>query len=117
MKPFFGVHEKPSELFEKAPLILKEKPDVGDAVLQHGDPFQAKAEGKTRNLFRIIPYIFENLGVDHTRSQDFQPAALPADATAAPVAHNALNIDLRTGFCERKEAGAEPDGRLLARLF
>jgi len=59
---------------EKAQIILIEKPDIVDAVFEHGDPLYSHAEGKAGILLRIVTDCLEYLGVNHTRSQNLQPS-------------------------------------------
>src|SRR5688500_15580114 len=88
-----------SELAEEADVVLDEQADVVDAVLAHGDPLDAEAEGPAGVFFGVDAARLEDVGVDH-------PAAAELDPLAA-VFEPDVHLGRRLG--EGEEAGAEPD--------
>ena len=39
---------------QKADIIIKKQPHIGNAVFEHGHPFNTHAKGKARALFWVI---------------------------------------------------------------
>src|SRR3954466_7740181 len=83
------------ELFEEAEVVFDEEADVVDAVLAHGDAFDAEAEGPAGVNFRIDFAVGEDVGVDHAAAAEFDPALLVFEP----------DVDFSGGFGEGEEAG------------
>ena len=64
---------------QKPEIILKEQPDIVDAIFQHGDTLHAHAKGKAGNFLRIIADELKNRRIDHAGAENFEPAAGFAD--------------------------------------
>src|SRR5712691_9525078 len=82
---FIGLRK----LSEKPQVVLEEKPDVVDAVLEHGDTLDPHAERPPRDLFRIVADVAQHLRMHHSGAEDLEPARLPADPTALAAAEEA----------------------------
>jgi hypothetical protein len=82
---------------------------VGDAVLQHGQPVDADAEGEALPLRRVDAAVPEHVGVDHPAAQDLQPVRARADADL-PARTVAAYVHLRTGLGEGEVVRAEAGG-------
>ena len=98
------------KLAKEAQIIFIVEPNIVNAILQHGDTLDAQTEGKSAVLIRVIANLLEDLGIYHSGSKYFKPAGMLADTASLPAAHHTGDIDLRTGFGERKETGSCPDG-------
>jgi ABC-type multidrug transport system fused ATPase/permease subunit len=59
-----------SELREEPRVVFEEMADVRNAVADHGQPLDAKAEGEARVLLRIDAAMSEDVGVDHPRAEN-----------------------------------------------
>src|SRR5207302_11505236 len=62
-----------SELPQKPQIIFVEEPDVVDAIADHGDAFDAKAEGPAGPDFGIVTDVLEHLRMHHAAAGDLQP--------------------------------------------
>ena len=86
-------------------------------VFEHGDTFDAHAEGEARIFLRIDAVGLQYVGVDHAAAQNLQPARALADRTALAAAEVARDVDLGRGFGEGEVRRTHPDGRLFAEEF
>lgn len=100
------------ELGEEADVVFDEEADVSDAPADHGEAFEADAEGEAGESGVVAAaargvHRFEDGGVDHAATGDFDPArGLPGDGE--------LDVDFKAGFGEGEEVGAEADVRFRA---
>ena len=101
-----------SELFEKAEIVIEERPKIVQAVFEHGHPFDAHAESKAGYRFGIVIHEFIDFGVDHAGTQDFQPAGVLAYPAPGPPADHAADVHLGAGLGEGEKAGPEPKRRV-----
>ena len=87
-------------------------------VLQHGNAFDAHAEGKAGIFFGVDTTIVQYVGVHHSSTTDFYPAALLTYGTAFAAADQARNINLCAGLSEWEKRGTEAYfGFLTKQLF
>src|SRR5438093_388286 len=101
-----------TELSQKSQVVLKKQPDIVDPILQHGDSLYPHAESESRKLLRIVADKTKHLGIDHTGTENFQPArrfahpaSLPFQNRSFAAANQTLDVDLSARFGERKETG------------
>ena len=97
------------ELFEEPHVVLEQEADVADLVPCGGQAVQADAEGKAGIDLRIDAAAGEDVGMDHARAEDFDPAGAFADPAALAAAGRAGNVHFHAGLGEGEEGGAEPD--------
>src|SRR5450830_1678494 len=102
-----------AKLREEPQVVVEEQAQVVHAVTQHGQAFNAHAEGKALELFRIDPGHAQHVGVNHAAAHHFQPARLFADAAAFTAAHHALHINFGGWLGEREERRTETHRQLL----
>src|SRR5215469_13180931 len=62
-----------SELPQEPGVILIEEPDIIDAITKHCDALDAEAEGPAGPDFGVVTDVFEDLGVNHAATGDFEP--------------------------------------------
>src|SRR5215469_16461498 len=102
------------ELLQEADVVLEKDLDVVDPVFEHGQTIDTDAEGEAADLFRVVVHKAEDGGIDHTGTEQFNPArafAFAADAAGFGGARTAaedtggVEFDRRLG--EREIAGAE----------
>ena len=105
------------ELRQKSDIVLVERPQVIDPVLEHGHARQAHAEREARHDLRVVTHGPEHVGVHHSRAADLDPAAASAQA-AGPgghlppaVAQVAGRVDLGRRLREGEVAGAQADAQ------
>src|SRR6266850_2861719 len=110
-----------TELSQNPQIILEKQPDVVNPILQHGDSLYTHAEGETRDFLWIVADKTEHLGIDHTGTENFQPARRFANPAGLPfrnrsfaAANQTLDVDLGARFGERKETGPKPHPGILA---
>ena len=89
---------------------------VVNTEFHHGNPFDPHAEGKPRDLFRVVADIPEYLRMDHAGTKDFKPAGVFTDLQPLPLANNTANVHLCGRLRERKVARSEPKGVLLPNI-
>ena len=87
---------------EEADVVLEVVAEVVDLPLEHGDAFDAHAEGEAAVGLGVDAAGFEDVRVHHAAAHDLQPAGAFADVAALSVADVAAHIDLRGGFGERE---------------
>ena len=90
---------------QPADVGFEERPQVGDAVLQHGDALDAHAPGEALPLARIDAAVRQHARMHHAAAEDLQPVAAVAEFAGAAVP---ADIDLHRRLGEREVAGAEP---------
>src|SRR5258708_4042446 len=71
-----------SELGEEADVVLEEQPDLGNAVPQHGDAFEAHSKREAGDLLRIVADRAEHVRMHHAGAQHLEPARTLAHAAA-----------------------------------
>src|ERR1035438_1472397 len=107
------------ELLQEPHVIFVEEADVSDAVADHRDALDAKAEGPAGPAFRVVADVLEYLGVHHAAAGDLEPflahlacqrAAeiyLEAGLGVAEIVRSEADASLRTHqFLEDKLRGA-----------
>src|SRR5882724_1946417 len=62
------------ELPQEARVILEKDLNIVDAVLEHGQPIHAHAKGETADFFGVVIHETVDGGVDHARTEQFDPA-------------------------------------------
>src|SRR5690606_32964827 len=105
------------KLSQEANVVFREQAQVVDSIAQHRDAFNAHAERKTCELFRVDVAVPQHVGMYHTRATDFHPAGAFAYRTARTFADQAADIHFSTGLCKREERRAEANLRVLAEHF
>ena len=65
---------------KEAQIAVEEHAQVIDAIAQHCQPLETRAEGKADRLFRIETEIAHDIGMHLPRTRDFEPAALALTA-------------------------------------
>ena len=95
------------KLLQEAHVAVEELLDVIDVVGHHGQPLDAHAEGEAAELFRVVADEAEDVGIDHARAEQFDPAALLAGTAALASAERAGDGDLDAGFGEGEKRRAE----------
>ena len=93
------------ELAEEAHVVFEIEPQVAHAVFEHGDTFDAHAEGEARIFLRIDAVGLQYVGVDHAAAQNLQPTRALADRTALAAAEVARDVDLGRGSVKGKYDG------------
>jgi len=106
-----------SKLRKKSEVVFEQETHVAYAVLQHCDPFDPHAEGKTGVCFCVIGNVTEHFRVYHAGAQDLEPSRILADPAALPLAHNAGNVNFGARLSEREKARTQPDPRSLAEIL
>ena len=61
------------KLFQKPYVVVEEKANVVDCVLQHGKPFNAHPERKPGVNLRVNPNPSQHIRVHHAGTEDFEP--------------------------------------------
>ena len=103
------------ELRQEAHVVLVEKLDVGDAVLEHRNAIEAHSEREAGVLLRIVSDVLEHDRMNHAAAEDLHPSSPFADAAlcgADPVAfpcaaEDAAHVDFSARLDERKVARSE----------
>ena len=90
------------ELAQEPQIAARKQTDVVDAVAHHGQARQSQAEGEAAPLIRIDAAHPQHIRIHQAARQQFHPAALLADRAAGTAANQALDVQLETGFDERK---------------
>ena len=97
------------ELAQEAHVTFEEEADIGDPVKEHGDAFNADAEGPTAPYFRIDIASFEDVGIDHAGAQNLNPATPFAESAPLLATENTRDIDFDARFREREETRPQPN--------
>ena len=102
------------ELPKEPQVVLKHQADVVDAVLEHGDPLDADAEGDARVDLGVDVAVAQHLLVDDAAAQNFDPAGVLAEAAALAVAFKAADVHLDAGLGEGEVGRAQAGAHLAA---
>src|SRR5581483_9891239 len=107
------VRRSPSaELLQEADVVVVEQAQIGNPVLEHGDPFHTHAEGEALNLLwvvAVVPHVLEHIRIDHPGAQDLDPCRALAQRAALAVSRDAVgaveagHVDLDARLREREE--------------
>src|SRR5262249_4159305 len=93
--------------FQEAEVVTEEVANVVNAVFQDRNTFGPHTKGKAAEHFRVIAPITEHLGMDHTGTQNLQPASLLAHGTTLATADDAVHIDLNARLGKGEMAAAK----------
>ena len=85
----------------------EEEPQIVDAIAQHREALDAHAEGVTREVLVVDTDMAKDLGVDHSATEDLEPAGMAADTATLATTHHALDVSLGRWLGERKVGGTE----------
>src|SRR2546421_7320960 len=105
------------ELLQHPDVVVVQKPQVGDAVLEHRDPLDAHPEREPLDPLRVVAVfanVLEHVGVDHPGPEDLDPGRPFAQRAALAVfghsvdAVEAGDVELDAGLGEGEEVGAQP---------
>ena len=99
---------------EESDVVFEVEPEVFDSVFEHSDSFDAHTESESRVLFGVDAALFEDIGVDHPASHNFEPSGPLADVAALASAEVARNIDFGRRFGEGEVRGSHTDDGLFA---
>src|SRR4029078_3191653 len=106
-----------SELFQHPHVVVEEHPQVGDAVLEHGDPLDAHPEGEAVDALGLVAAREDNpkdVRVAHPRAEDLEPAGPLAEVAALAVedagaaAAGAGDADLDARLAVREKVRCDP---------
>src|SRR5687768_12816569 len=94
-----GTRMPSSELRQQSRVVAPELAQVGDPVAEHGNPLEPPAEREARVAPGVVADELVEGRIDHPRAADLDPAGVPADRAAAPVADVAgdVRLDRRLG--------------------
>lgn len=92
------------KLCQKPKIPFEEQTNVGDAVLDHDEAFDAESEREALPFFCIDTGIFKDVRVNHSTSADFQPVTLFRFRFSCPS-----YIHLETGFDKWKVSRAKAE--------
>ena len=76
----------PRELPQEPQVVVVEQPQVGDAVLEEGDPLDAHPEREALDPLGVVAvrsHVAEHVRVDHPGAEDLDPAGALAKAGSA----------------------------------
>src|SRR2546423_5268779 len=88
------------ELGQEAQVAVEEQAQVADAVAQHRQAIDARAEGEADEALGIEPHVADDLRMDLARARHLEPPAFQR----AALEHD---VDLGAGLGEREVAGAK----------
>ena len=104
----------PLELLENAEVVLEERPDVRDVVLQHRHAIDPQAEREPAPLLGVDLDVAQHLRMHHAAAEDFHPAGLGAGAAAGAFAEDARHVDFGRRLGEGEETRTHTDLRVVA---
>src|SRR6059036_1108931 len=99
------MRRSPGELGQEAQVVLVQQPDVVDAVLQHGDPLDAEAEGEAGVALGVVADLRENGRMDHPGAAQLDEPRALAPAAPHAIAEDAGDVVLRARLDEREYDG------------
>ena len=82
------------ELFYETHIVLIEKSDIVDLMLEHCNTLHAHTEGEARVLLGVDPAYLEDGGMYHSAAQDLDPAGSFADSASSAAALEAGHVHL-----------------------
>ena len=97
------------ELAEEADVVLGEETEVFNAVLEVGNTLNTESESVAAEYLAVYSAGFEDIGIDHTAAEDFDPAGLFAEGASFAAAYMAGDVHFGTGFSEGEIGWAEAD--------
>ena len=101
------------ELSQETQVVLIEQPDIINAVFEHGNTLNTQSKGKATVLLGIVAHHLKDFRVDHSGSENLQPAGLFTDPAPFAAADHATDIHLglrfRPSFFPFTEPSAEMD--------
>ena len=103
------IDDETLELIEKAYVVFTEHAQVLDHVLQVGDALYTQTEGIAAIDLAVNAAGFENGGIHHTTTQDFNPTGVFAETATLTTAQHARDIHFGTRLGEGEIAGTQAD--------
>ena len=102
------------KLAQEFEIVLEKLSQVGDAITQHRHAFHAHTEGIASEFFRINATGFQDIGVHHSATQDFQPARFGTitPANSSSISDGASALVLMSG-AEAEARGLQPMARIV----
>ena len=100
--------------FEEPYVILAEKTEVLDLVLEVCDALDTHTECVTGILLAVDTAEFEYVGVYHAATENLNPAGVFAERTAFAATDITADVHLGAGLGEREVRGAQTYLRVLA---
>ena len=95
-----------NKFVQEAGVVFGKHAEVADTVFQVGYSLYAHTEGITCVFVTVDAAGFEHVRVDHTATEDFDPAGVFAEATTFATADVAGNVHCGPGFGDREGAWA-----------
>src|SRR5450631_749603 len=91
------------ELLQECRSVFDEFANVVYVVFLHRDPFEATTERPTRHSVGIVADALQDVGMNHPRAADFDPARAAACPAPAAAAARTRHVNLGTWFGKGKE--------------
>jgi len=105
-----GTQREVSQIGAKsAQVVFVEETNVVNAVAKHRQALHAHPEGVTLPAFRVVTDIFQDGGMDHAATEDFQPTRLFANRTTRTLAENATDQHFGARLGKGEVMGSEAD--------
>ena len=80
--------------------------DVIDSVTHHDKSVESQSEGESRIFRRINPSAFEYVRMYEPARKELNPSGLFAYAASFSAADETVDVQLESGFHERKKSGS-----------
>lgn len=97
------------ELIEESYVVLGEQTEVFHLIFQVCDAFDTHTEGISLVNVRVDAVRFEDVGVNHSASEDLHPSGMLAESTAFAAADVAGNVHFCRRFGEGEVGRTEAD--------
>src|SRR3954447_209428 len=95
------------EALQEAHVVLEEDAQILDAVAQHRDPVRAHPEREALVPLRIEAAVAQHDRMNHSGTEDGEPAGPPARGAAAAAADQAADVERHGRLREWVVAGPE----------
>jgi hypothetical protein len=91
--------------------------DILNSVTKHGNALNSHSESKTCVFFTVDIAGFQYVGVNHSATQNFEPAAVFANIATFSATNRTTYIHFGAGFGKREIRRAQPDLCSFAKQF
>src|SRR5437867_4766259 len=93
-----------SELLQHAHVVLEQRADVRDVVLDHRGAVESESERESAPHIGIDPYVAQHLRMNHSAAEDLHPAREGAGVASLAATKHARHVDFRRWLREGEVA-------------
>ena len=88
------------KFLQESSVVLREHSQVAHAILEIGDSLDTHTKGVSAIYLAVDAALLEDIGIDHTATEDLNPSGVLAESATLAAADMARDVHLGTRFGE-----------------